>query len=120
MHELSMAQNIIEIVERHVPRESAADVAAIRLRIGELSGIVPESLDFCFSALVRETALAEARLEIERIPIRARCIDCLAEFGVEESRFLCPSCSGGALEILSGRDLHVVDIELHERIEKDS
>lgn len=114
MHELSIAQNIVEIVQQYVPDESLADVRSVRVRVGGLSGIVPESLEFSFSAIIAGTPLGLARLNIERVPAVSRCEDCRVEFEVADFVSVCPGCGGMHTRLTSGSDLHVVDIELEE------
>jgi hydrogenase nickel incorporation protein HypA/HybF len=114
VHELSIAQNIVEIVEQYVPVESRAATRSVRVRVGGLSGIVPESLEFSFSAIVAGTPLDSARLDIERVPAVCRCEDCRVEFEVADFVFVCPGCSGMHTRLISGSDLQVVDIELEE------
>lgn len=114
MHELSIAQNIVEIVEHYVPEPTRSDVRSVRVRVGGLSGIVPESLEFSFSAIVAGTPLGSARLNIERVPAICRCEDCSMEFEAADFVFACPGCGGMHTRLISGSDLHVVDIELEE------
>jgi hydrogenase nickel incorporation protein HypA/HybF len=114
MHEIGIAQNILEIVRQSVPEDQAAAVRGIRVRIGELSGIIPDSLDFCFSALVSETEMRRASLVMDTIPTISLCKDCRQQFTVENYDFSCPSCNGGNLELVAGKELEVVEIELAE------
>jgi hydrogenase nickel incorporation protein HypA/HybF len=114
MHELSIAQNIVDIVQQYVPVEAMGDVRSVRVRVGGLSGIVPESLEFSFSAIVAGTPLGSASLNIERVPAVCRCEDCGIEFEVADFVFACPGCSGMHTKLISGSDLQVVDIELEE------
>ncbi len=114
MHELSLAQNILEIVEQHVPSEQSKSVKSIKLRVGESSGVVPESLEFCFSAITAETALNGALLIIERVPFLLSCRKCgktsESEFGLN----MCSSCGSFETNIISGTEMQVVEIELQE------
>ena len=114
MHEMGIAQNILEIVRQSVPEGQAAAVRGIRVRIGQLSGIIPDSLDFCFSALVSDTEMSRARLVMDSIPMVSLCKDCRNQFEVRDYNFSCPSCSGANLELVSGKELEVVEIELAE------
>ncbi len=78
MHELSLAQSVVEIVEEAARREGAARVASVRLELGELSHVEPESLAFAFEVAAREGSARGARLEICRTPghgMRVRDID---------------------------------------------
>ena len=65
MHELSIAQSILEIVQRHLPEGTDREVKSVRLKVGDRSGIVSESLEFCFKLASEGTAMQGARLEIE-------------------------------------------------------
>jgi hydrogenase nickel incorporation protein HypA/HybF len=112
MHELGIAQNILQIVQQSVAKELEADVREIRLRVGQLSGIVPDSLEFCFSVIVNETGMKRARLRIEQVPIISRCKECSHRFQMDDLGFSCPECKSVSLELISGRELEVVEIEL--------
>jgi hydrogenase nickel incorporation protein HypA/HybF len=114
MHELSLAQGIIDIVHRSLPPENSQMVSVVRLKIGDLAGVVIESLEFCFTALVRETLLDGAILQIDRVPVQAVCLTCSSTFTVNEDLYRCPQCGAGQLDIISGRELQVTEIELHE------
>ncbi len=110
MHELSIAQSIADIVRQHAP--DGAAVRAVRVAVGRMSGVVPESLEFCFDAVVSDTPLEGARLEIERIPVRAACARCRDVFTVEEPAFACPACGSTDIELVAGMELQVLEIEV--------
>jgi hydrogenase nickel insertion protein HypA len=114
MHELSLAQNILEIVEQYVPREQSRSVKSIKLRLGEMSGIVSDSLEFCFSAIIAETPMSNALLEIERVPFTLACRTCKNSFASEAGVVLCPECGGYDTDVVSGTEMQVVEIELRE------
>jgi hydrogenase nickel incorporation protein HypA/HybF len=114
MHELGIAQNILQIVQQSVPEKDAADVRHIRIRVGRLSGIIPDSLDFCFRAIVNDTGMQRASLDIEQIPIVSECKDCMHRFQMDELDFSCPACKSSNLQLISGRELDIVEIELAE------
>jgi len=115
VHELSIAQGIVDIIRQYVPADQAADVRRVKIRIGHMAGIVPDSLDFCFGAMVNGTTLGEARLDIEETPVRAQCSGCDQGFAVEESAFVCPFCGSREIKIISGTELQVIEIELSDR-----
>lgn len=114
MHEISIAQSILDLVRQHVPAPQIPEVALVRVRVGSLSGVVGESLAFCFEALVTDTPLGRARLDIERVPTTCACGDCGHRFEPEAMIFLCPACGGGRTRLESGADLQVVHVELRE------
>ena len=112
MHELGIAQNILEIVQQSVPEDLAPDVRKIKLRIGRFAGVVPDSLDFCFGVIAGETNMKQAVLSIEQVPTVSLCKECGHRFQVEDLAFLCPFCESANLELISGKELEIVEIEV--------
>jgi hydrogenase nickel incorporation protein HypA/HybF len=112
MHELGIAESIFDIVRQHVPEEQAAAVRDVRVRVGEASGVLAESLEFCFGAIVAGTPWQSAHLAIERVAPAALCWGCGLEFptGVVGAR--CPECASDDISLVAGRDLQVVDVEI--------
>lgn len=118
MHELSIAQSILEIVQQSLPPESAPAVKCVRMKVGEMAGVVVDSLEFCFTALISGTPMEGATLEIEFVPVMAKCKACGNGFRVEDYAFVCPSCHSYDVQLLSGRELQVVEVELaDEKVE---
>lgn len=116
MHELSIAQSIIEIVRSNVASDDAYLVRSVRVKVGEISGVIPESLEFCFEAITHDTPLERATLDIEHVPFVLRCKTCDASFGSEMGIVLCPHCTGTDTQVLSGFELQVAEIELDDRV----
>jgi hydrogenase nickel incorporation protein HypA/HybF len=112
MHELGIAENILDIVRQSIPAGKASAVRNIRLRAGPFAGIVPDSLKFCFDVLSGDAGMAKAALQIEQTPLAASCRDCGNKSEVKNFVFLCPDCGGGNLETVSGKELEIVEIEL--------
>jgi hydrogenase nickel incorporation protein HypA/HybF len=112
MHEVGITQSIIEIAEKHALEGGARKVLSLTVEIGELSGVVPEAVEFAFEACSRGTLLEESKLIIESIPGRARCGDCRRETGIDRYSFACPSCDAFALEILQGEELRIKEMEV--------
>lgn len=114
MHELSIAQNILDIVRESVPPEELPDVRTVKLRLGDLAGVVPDSLEFSFTVLTTDTPLRDARLHIDHVPFKVMCNACRKTFTNEIGFVLCPTCGGTDTKILSGTELQVVEIELED------
>ncbi|MCU0593716.1 MAG: hydrogenase maturation nickel metallochaperone HypA [Desulfobacterales bacterium] len=113
MHEMGIALQIIDIATASIPQDMrSARVERINLRIGKLAAVVADSLRFCFDIVSKDTALTGAELAIEETPVVARCKDCDARWTIVEPVFTCTACQSGALEILSGRELDIVSIEI--------
>ena len=114
MHEMSVAQNILEIVREHISDGEENKVRAIKLKIGELSGIVPDALEFCFSTMIDRTEFEQASLHIVHIPIAAVCNVCKQQSKLEYGVFICPSCYSNDIELLTGKEMQVVSIEVED------
>ncbi len=115
MHELGLAQSILAIVEEYVPEEQAASVRTIKVRVGTFAGVVADSLEFCFGAIVSGTPWGSARLDIVPVPASAVCRKCRGEFEIDDPVFLCPSCGGSDVQLASGMELQVAEIELDDK-----
>jgi hydrogenase nickel incorporation protein HypA/HybF len=113
MHELSIAQSIVDLVRPYVPE--GTPVESVRVKVGDLSGVVADSLEFCWSAITPETPLRNARLVIEKIPFRIRCETCGAESESSHGLAVCPQCESPRTRVLSGTELQVLDIELSDQ-----
>src|SRR4051794_9200301 len=113
MHELSIAMSIVEGAAEEAGLRGAARVAAVHLRIGPLSGVVPDALRSAFElAREQEPALAAAELVIEEVPVTARCPRCAAERAVPFPELRCPTCDTPTPEVVRGRELEVVALEI--------
>ncbi|MFE6056670.1 hydrogenase maturation nickel metallochaperone HypA [Kitasatospora sp. NPDC056446] len=112
MHEMSIAAAVVEQVDAAAREHGAPGVATVRLRVGELAGVVPQALHFCFELACVGTLVEGAALHTEAVPARARCRPCDTEWAVGMPPDLgCPTCSGGGgVELLSGRELQILDV----------
>jgi hydrogenase nickel incorporation protein HypA/HybF len=119
MHELGIAQNILEIVRQSVLKNQVEAVRGIKVRVGQLSGVVPDSLDFCFRAIVSDTEMRRASLAIEQVPTTSECRSCMHRFQVDEFDFTCPACKSTNIELISGKELEITEIELADEIDED-
>jgi hydrogenase nickel incorporation protein HypA/HybF len=118
MHEMGIALEIIDIATASIPPEArSVKVERVNLKIGKLSAVVPDSLRFCFDIVSKDTPLAGATLVIEETPVVARCKDCGVRWTIAEPVFTCQACESGSLEILSGRELDIVSIEIAQEDE---
>lgn len=109
MHELSLVQGVVEICEQH---SGGRRILEVTLEIGSLSGVVPEALEFCFEAVVKGTLLERARLIIERIPATGFCNACKGVSPLETYFDPCPCCGAVVLELRSGDEMRVKDLEV--------
>ncbi|MBZ5594618.1 MAG: hydrogenase maturation nickel metallochaperone HypA [Acidobacteriia bacterium] len=112
MHELSIAESILDIAAAEAATHHAAAVTTIKVRLGNFTGVVREALEFAFEIARQGTVAASATLEIESVPLRTRCPSCDMT-GSSDFCFICERC-GTPLDILSGREMQVESIELAE------
>ena len=111
MHEMSIAQSLLEIVLEEGRRHGLRQVTTIRLQVGALAAVVPDSLQFCFEILSQDTIARGSALEIETVPVVVRCSGCKELFEVENHIFLCPECGQPAMDLISGRELSLTSLE---------
>jgi len=113
MHELSIAESIVEVVKEKAVECGAARVKNVRLKIGEANGIVIDSLTFSFEMIASfEPLLVGTRLSVDLIPHRAWCHQCQQEFSVVNFIARCPTCEEWSSEIVSGTELQVIEMEI--------
>jgi hydrogenase nickel incorporation protein HypA/HybF len=114
MHELSIAQNIIEMIQDQVPARDLGNVTTVRLKVGAFAGVVPDSLEFSFEAITSGSPLSNARLEIETVPFRLLCNNC-GTTGENDGGFsICETCGSTDTKILTGSELNLMEIEIIE------
>lgn len=111
MHEMSIAQSLLDIIVQESENHQVNRVLSVSVKVGEMSAVETESLRFCFELLTQGTLAEGARLEIERVPIACRCRECGCEFAVQDLLFTCPECKGNAVEMLSGKELSLESFE---------
>ncbi len=108
VHELAITESIVDAI---VEKIGDGPVAAVRLEIGRLSGVVTDSIRFCFGIVAVGTGLDGARLDIDEPSGRAYCRDCRREFALDDPIMLC-DCGSADLDILAGQELRIVSVEV--------
>jgi hydrogenase nickel incorporation protein HypA/HybF len=114
MHELSIAQNIIDIVEQELDKQADTEreVKTLELEIGTLSGVVIEALETAMDSAVKDTALKEANIKINKIQAQAQCQSCEKIFEISDLYDPCPKCDSFNPKIIKGKELRVKSIEV--------
>ena len=111
---MGIAQGILEIIQQYVPEEQAGSIRSVKVRVGQLSGVVADSLDFSFGAIIADTPWQAARLNLEHIPAVSHCSGCAVNFEIEDLAFCCPACGSTEIRLISGTELQVVEIEVDD------
>lgn len=112
MHEMALAEGVLQIVEDTIRDQTCKKVTQVRLNIGELSHVEPDALRFCFEAVVKGSKAEGAALNIIRVPGRAWCHDCGREVHLPSLGMPCPDCGGYKLQVTGGEELRVHDMEV--------
>lgn len=110
MHEMSIAEGIIDIVETTARNNDVSRVKAVRISVGKLAGVDIPSLEFAWTSVTRGGPAEGARLDIERPDGQAWCLDCAKTIPLEKFGDPCPTCGGYHLTATGGTDMRVVDI----------
>jgi hydrogenase nickel incorporation protein HypA/HybF len=114
MHEFAIASSVLDAVRTESRLRPGMRVCKIGVRIGDLAGLDPDALSFCFEALTKETDLESVVLEIERKPRRQRCSRCANEFAVVNYETSCPDCGEAFTVFLSGDELELTYLEMED------
>ncbi len=112
MHELSITEDILRISLEHAGRAGAKRITDIHLVVGELSGVVDDSIQFYMDFLSPNTLAAGARLDFRHIHTRLRCRQCGREFEPQGMDWNCPTCQSLGGEIVAGKEFYVESIEV--------
>jgi hydrogenase nickel incorporation protein HypA/HybF len=108
VHELAIAEGVVDTVTQRLP---GARISSVRLEIGVLSGVVADSIRFCFDLATEGTGLEGATLEITEPPARCRCRACGTEFQPDPPIILCP-CGSADVAVLGGDELKILSVQV--------
>jgi hydrogenase nickel incorporation protein HypA/HybF len=114
MHELSIAQSLLEVVEKEAAPFNKAKVTLIKLRVGKLSGVVPDALRFAFEIIRKGSVAEDASLDIEEVPISIKCNECRKIIVAEDPFMICPHCDGSNVEMVAGKELEIRELEIDD------
>jgi len=112
MHELAITQSVFDIVLDQAKQLGAKKVGAVNLTIGEMTGVVGDSVRFYLELLSKDTIVEKAVVNIKSVPAQAKCRECDKQFTLVEFRWMCPDCGGINLEVTGGTELFVESIEV--------
>jgi hydrogenase nickel incorporation protein HypA/HybF len=114
MHELGIATNIVEIVQKEISMHRYGRVDTIALRIGAMTDVDHESLRFGFEVITKNTPLEQTNLQIEAVPISIHCEDCARDSEIERYQFVCPTCTSRNVTLQHGTELDIAYLEIDD------
>ncbi|QOV92406.1 hydrogenase maturation nickel metallochaperone HypA [Humisphaera borealis] len=129
MHELSIAQSLVELMEDELIASRSPDAAShavfyvgrVVIKVGALSGVVPEALASAFPVAISRSSIRGATLTIEEIPVTVFCPTCDARHELSSpQRLRCPVCDTPTPDVVGGRELELVSIEVLDDNDSDS
>ncbi len=112
MHEMALAESMLQIVEDAARKNGAVRVTTVRLELGALSHVERDALRFCFEAVAKGGLASGAALEIDATPGAAWCMPCGARVPLAQLGDPCPQCGGWQLTVVAGEEMRVKDIEI--------
>ena len=107
MHEVSMMQNTLDIAIAQAKQSNASKIDRLTMNIGDLSGVIPEALEFAFEVLTKGTIAENAQLEINSIAVACHCQKCDRDFQPEAYIYECPHCGQMSNDVISGKELEL-------------
>jgi hydrogenase nickel incorporation protein HypA/HybF len=112
MHEMSLAEGVLQVMEDASRQQMFSKVTTVWLEIGQLSGVEPEAMRFCFDAVVSGSLAQGARLEIIALPGSGWCMACAKTQPMAEVFGECPECGGYQMQVSGGTELRVKELEV--------
>jgi len=112
MHELGVTESIVNIALAKAGEAQAKKVLKINLVFGELSGFVPDCIQFYFDTLSKDTVAQGAALHFETVPAELRCRNCSTVFRPQDTLWSCPKCGSQSVEVSRGRELYIESLEV--------
>ena len=114
MHELSVAQSIIESILEQARKVEAKPIRA-RISCGQFNTLNDDAMQFAFEAIAENTPCQGLRLEIKHVPLRAKCQSCQEIFVFDIYSPVCPKCKKEHFEFEPDAPLLLEEIEFEER-----
>ena len=112
MHEMSLAESVLQIIEESARTQNFRRVRTVVLEIGKLAAVEADAMRFCFDAVTRGSIAEGAQLEIIETPGAGRCIACGRTVALLEQYGLCPECGSPQIEIVTGNQMRVKNLEV--------
>ncbi len=112
MHELSLSENMLQIIEEAAAEQGFTKVKTVWMEIGQLSCVEKEALQFCFSSVVDGTVAQQAKLEIIEIAGSGWCLHCACELAVSSRYDACPGCGTYAIKVIRGEEMRIRELEV--------
>jgi hydrogenase nickel incorporation protein HypA/HybF len=105
-------EETLNLALEYANKQGATQIKQLKMRIGEMSGVVPEALKFAFEVVTAGTMAANSQLEIETIPVSCWCSHCEQEFQPPDLDYCCPNCQQVSFDIIKGKEIELTSLEV--------
>ena len=112
MHEMSLTESILELIEDEAKKGGFTKVKLVRVQVGALSSVIPDALQFCFEAVTKGSIAEGAVLEIIDVPGQGWCLDCGKTVPLEERFGACPECGNYHVQMTAGAEMRLHELEV--------
>jgi hydrogenase nickel incorporation protein HypA/HybF len=112
MHEMSLAEGVLQLIEDAARTEDFSRVKTVWLEIGQLAGVEVEAMKFCFDAVVKDSIARSAQLVVIEIPGQAWCSHCAEAVQVQALYDVCPKCGSHQVQVTGGNEMRVKELEV--------
>jgi hydrogenase nickel incorporation protein HypA/HybF len=112
MHEMSLAEGVLQLIEDAAVQQNFSKVSTVWLEIGQLSGVEVEAMKFCFDAVMHGSVAQGARLEIIALPGTGWCMACARSVPMAEVFGECPLCGGHQMQVTGGTEMRLKELEV--------
>ncbi len=112
MHELSVAESIWNVLQDEIKKLGDVKLISVKIVIGELSGVVPDALDFYLNLLKDDMGQPDTTFIYKYVPVKFQCQQCGHTFTVDKPLFACPKCGSSDVKIISGNEFYIDEIEV--------
>lgn len=103
--------SIFNVLKDQIQEHKIGRITQVKLVVGDMTGVEDMTMRSCFEMFAESTPVEGARLVIERIPIKARCLSCGNEFVTRGWSYQCPQCKNSRIDIIAGKELYIDSIE---------
>ena len=112
MHELPVTQSIVRIASEEAKKNNVKIVKEIRIKVGKLTGLIPNCIQYYFDIISKGTVVEGAKLNIEKLPIRIKCNNCGKESIIEVNSYSCSFCNSNDIKIIGGNEFYIESLEV--------
>lgn len=112
MHELPITQSLLEISLRHAERVQARRIVRLNLKIGQLSTVMDDSVQFYWDIIAEGTPAEGAQLSFQRVPAQLQCQQCRFIFSPGDEDFSCPQCQSWEVQVIAGTEFELESIDV--------